>query len=152
MGQARFYYKDENAPCPNRPNHIGSTILLEYKGMLLLEHRADSERWAIIGGGLELGETLAECALREVCEETGIRLSEEEIRLYKIYDDPSLIISYPDGNVIRSIMAVYKTTLAEYPVLICSDESRELKFFTREELRTVPLVETHQPILEDYLY
>jgi len=42
MGKARFYYKNTNAPKPNKPNHIGATILIFYKGKVLLESRADS--------------------------------------------------------------------------------------------------------------
>ena len=30
MGQATFYYKNSNAPNPNKPNHIGATILINY--------------------------------------------------------------------------------------------------------------------------
>ena len=52
MGQATFYYKNSNAPNPNKPNHIGATILINYDGKVLLESRKDSERCAFIGGGL----------------------------------------------------------------------------------------------------
>ena len=41
--------------------------------------------------------------------------------------------------------------MAEEPDLICSEESRELRFFSREELKDVRIVETHIPILQDYL-
>ena len=150
MKQAKFYYKNPSAPKPNRPNHIGATILIYYDGKVLLELRRDSERWAFIGGGLLLDETLLECAKREAYEETGIVLSDEDIEFCKLYDDPSIIISYPDGNIIRNMMAVYETTLKERPNLVCSEESRELRFFSKEELKSVKIVETHMVILEDY--
>ena len=51
MSKARFYYKDKNAPMPNRPNHIGSTIIICYDGKVLLESRADSDRWAFLAWG-----------------------------------------------------------------------------------------------------
>ena len=47
-----FYIKNSNAPNPNKPNHIGATILINYDGKVLLESRKDSERCAFIGGGL----------------------------------------------------------------------------------------------------
>lgn len=150
MTKATFYYKQLNAPVPNKPNHIGSTILIKYDGKVLLESRKDSDRWAFIGGGLFLNETLLECVKRETLEETGIILSDEDIKFCKLYDDPSIIIAYPDGNVIRSIMALYTTTLKKMPDLKCSEESTELKFFSREELKEIKIVETHTPILADY--
>lgn len=151
MKQTEFFYKNLNAPKPNKPNLIGATILIEHNNMLLLEHRVDSEKWAIIGGSLETDESFMECAIREMREETGIDMNEKEMELYKIYDDPSIIISYPDGNIFRSIMIVYRIRLVELPELICSEESKELRFFTKEELKKVKIVETHIPILEDYL-
>ncbi|MDE7201402.1 MAG: NUDIX domain-containing protein [Lachnospiraceae bacterium] len=148
MGKATFYYKQSNAPAPNKPNHIISYrfyhsnytahqldlqydadckppakyflccstvnsggLQYSYNGQVLLESRKDSNRWAFIGGGLFLNETLLECVKRETFEETGIILSDEDIKFCKLYDDPSIIIAYPDGNVIRSIMALYTTTL-----------------------------------------
>ena len=151
MKQAEFFYNNPNAPKPNKPNLVGATILIEYNEMLLLEHRVDSERWAIIGGSLKNDESFLACAIRETKEETSIDLDESMLRRGKLYDDPSIIISYPDGNIFRSITIAYKVKLTEKPILVCSEESKELKFFTKEELKRVKIVETHIPILEDYL-
>ena len=151
MKNSEFFYNNPNAPKPNKPNLLGTTMLIEYDGRLLLEYRADSDRWAIIGGSLQEDESLLHCAVRETREETSMNLEEDAFKLYKIYDDPSIIIRYPDGNVFRSIMVVYRVKLQECPELVCSEESRELRFFTKEELRGVKIVETHIPILEDYL-
>ena len=115
-----------------------------------MESRTDSNRWAFLGGGLFLTETLIECAIRETKEETGIELQEQDIVFKKLFDDPSIIIEYPDGNIIRSMMAVYQTELKEAPLLQCSEESKELKFFTPDELKTINVVETHIPILEEF--
>ncbi len=149
MAQTRFYYRDKNAPRP-RGNRIGICILIEYDRKLLMEHRADSDTWAVIGGGLKAEERLVEGVVREVFEETGIRLLEEKVEFYNIYDDPSRIASYPDGNVWRIITAVYRVRLTELPELVCSEESRELRFFSKEELRKVRIAATHLPIVEEY--
>lgn len=149
MAQAQFYYKDENAPQP-KGNRIGVCVLITFEGNLLLEHRTDSDSWAIIGGGLKTGERLVEGAIREVFEETGLVLREEQLEFWRIYDDPSRIASYPDGNVWRIITVVYRVKLAKPPELVCSEESRELRFFTKEELRSVKIAATHIPILEEY--
>lgn len=149
MSQAQFFYGDKSAPQP-KGNRIGTCILLEYDGKLLLEHRADSDTWAVIGGGLKAGERLVEGAVREAFEETGLALREEQLEIYRIFDDPSRIASYPDGNVWRIITVVYRVRLAELPELVCSEESRELRFFSRGELREVKIAATHIPIVEDW--
>lgn len=151
MEQAKFYYRDKNAPKPNRPNHIGTSVIIEYDGRILMEHRRDSETWAVIGGGLWIDESLMECAMREVMEETGIELNCESLSFFKIYDDPSRIASYPDGNILRVITAVYKVKLMDEPELKCSSESKELRFFSKAELACLRVADTHIPIIQDWL-
>lgn len=151
MKNAIFYYQDKDAPKPNKPNHIGTSVFIQYQDKLLLEHRKDSDTWAVIGGGLNIDESLIEGAIREVKEETGILLDKKDLEFYKIYDDPTRIASYPDGNIMRIITVVYQAFLNELPNTICSSESRELKFFSRQELKDIVISATHIPIIEDYL-
>lgn len=152
MSKAEFYYKDKNAPKPNKPNHIGVSVIIEYNNKILLEHRTDSETWAVIGGGLKIDETLIQCAIRETKEETGIKLANHKLTFCNIYDDPSRIASYSDDGIKRIITVVYKVTLEQEPNLICSKESRELKFFSKDELKNITIAKTHIPIIEDYIY
>ncbi len=151
MKQAQFFYRDPNAPTPNRPNHIGVSVLIEWQDKLLMEARVDSDVWAVIGGGLQTDESLTDCALREVTEETGIMLSTDQLEFVKMYDDPSRIAAYPDGNVLRVITVVYRVCLEQEPALHCSEESKELRFFSKEDLRDLPIANTHIPIMEDFL-
>jgi 8-oxo-dGTP pyrophosphatase MutT (NUDIX family) len=45
-------------------------------GRILLIQRSDDRTWALPGGTMELGETLRECAIREVREEAGLLASD----------------------------------------------------------------------------
>lgn len=51
------------------------TIVLHRGSVLLLEPWGDEAAWHPPGGGLEPNESLAECAAREVFEETGVRVT-----------------------------------------------------------------------------
>ena len=44
--------------------------------------------WAFPGGFLDEGETLKQCAVRELEEETGVNLSQMRLRLLLVADDP----------------------------------------------------------------
>ncbi len=79
MGEAKFYYRDSNAPKPNKPIHIGTCAIIKYNGKVLLEKRTDSDRWALIGGGLEIDDSLEQCIIREVNEETGLTVHEKSL-------------------------------------------------------------------------
>lgn len=150
MVKAIYYYKNSNAPKPNKPNHIGVNILIEFNDMLL-EKRTDNETWGLIGGGLKIDESLIQGAIRETREETGILLKDEELEFYKIFDDPTRIAEYDDGNVIRIISVVYNVYLKNKPELICSDESVSLEFFKKTDIVQLQIVESYKPLINDYL-
>ena len=150
MKNTHFYYKNVFAPKPNKPNHIGVSVIIQYENKILLEHRADSNRWAIIGGALNMDEDLVSCAIREVFEETGLKFDKNQLRFFNIYDDPSRITHYPDGNILRVITVVYHIKLLIYPTLKTSLESKELKFFSKDEIMLLKIAETHMPIIREY--
>ena len=151
MKKANFYYRDESAPTPNKPNHIGTCAIIRNANTILLEYRTDSDFWALIGGGLEIDESAEDGMLREISEETGLEISKSDLKFFNLYSDPSRIIEYPDGNIIRSISVAYTVDLKTEHRLICSRESRELKYFSLDELSNIEIVATHRHIIDDYL-
>lgn len=73
---------------PDNLNHfrIGVNALVFDDGRVLLAHRRDIDWWNLPGGGMEIGETLAEAVRREVREETGLEVQVE--RLVGVYSKP----------------------------------------------------------------
>ena len=58
----------------------GSAIIVVNKnGEILLQERMDNGRWGLPGGCQDLGEDLRETAVRELFEETNIKLNKEEL-------------------------------------------------------------------------
>lgn len=150
MSTAKFYYKDPYAPKPNKPIRLGAVALIIHEDLLLLECRSDSNRWSLIGGGLEMDESIETCLCREVKEETGLTV--HNYSFFNIYSDPSRIIKYPDGNVFRIVTIAYKVQVDDYNVMSKSDESIELKFIKLNELKSINIVNTHKHIIEDYIH
>ena len=151
MSEAVFYYRNPAAPRPNRPPILGTCAIVQYKDTYLMESRADSDRWAFIGGAMEPEESLEDCILREILEETGLKVSPTQMQFVGVYSDPSRIASYPDGNIARIVSAVYWIVLDKEPVLRCSKESKQLSFFTIEELAPLTVAETQLDILSDFI-
>jgi 8-oxo-dGTP pyrophosphatase MutT (NUDIX family) len=147
--RTRFYYRDPRAPEPNRPLRLGVLALIERSGSLLLERRADAPLWSLIGGDLQGAETLTAALRREVREETGLAVSSYE--LFGSFSDPTRIVSYPDGNVVRSIAFVYVVAVVSFSGLRASFESEELRFFPKSELLALDLPATQRPIIERFL-
>ncbi|WP_329055293.1 NUDIX domain-containing protein [Amycolatopsis sp. NBC_01488] len=91
------YYNDPNAPKANSIAVAVSAFIQDDEGRILMIRRTDNDLYSIPGGQLELGETLAEAAVREVREETGIECEVTEV--IGLYSDPKHVIAYDDGEV-----------------------------------------------------
>ena len=63
-------------PAANLQRREGADALVrDARGRVLLVRRADDGRWAMPGGWVDPGETPEQAVVREVAEETGLRVS-----------------------------------------------------------------------------
>lgn len=151
MSIVTFYRGDpKNAPKPTMPAHLGANAIITCKGKLLLEKRRDSDTWGLIGGGVKKYETGLQAIVRETYEELGLRIPKEQFRKLAVYGEPGRIAAYRDGSIWRMVIVVYGLELEQEPILRISAESRELRFFSPEELRDIEIVITHSDIVEDW--
>jgi len=65
-GRSHFYYRDPEAPEPNRARALSVIGLIERDGSLLLERRSDAPLWSLIAGMVHESETLTDALGREV--------------------------------------------------------------------------------------
>ena len=101
--------------------------LFNADGEVLLELRSDFNEWGFLGGRLEFGESLSECAVREVFEESGL-IIDTELELLGVYSKPeNTVVSYPERNV-QKIDIFIKGKILD-GILTKSKESLELKYF-----------------------
>ena len=151
MSIVTFYRGDpQNAPKTTQGAHLGANAIITWEDKLLLERRRDSNTWGLVGGGCKKTETGRDAIAREVYEELGLRIPKNRFEKLAVYDDPGRIAAYRDGSIWRMVIVVYGLALEEEPVLRISAESRELRFFTREEVREIEIAVTHQDIVEDW--
>ena len=150
MSYVTFYLNDPNAPKPNMPAHLGSNCIITCNGKLLLEKRVDSNTWGLVGGGVKKYETGLEAIVREVYEELGLRVSRDRFTKLAVYGEPGRIAAYRDGSIWRMVIVVYALDFDKEPEMRISAESKELRFFTKEELKDIEIVITHSDIVEDW--
>lgn len=88
--------------------NLGVNVAVFQDGRVLLTQREDFEVWCLPGGGVDPGETLAQAAIREVREETGIEVELE--RLVGMYSRPlwmgkgyhvAVFVAYPIGGTLQ---------------------------------------------------
>ncbi len=149
MAIVKFYRNDSNAPKTTMPAHLGVNAIIIWDDKLLLERRRDSGTWGLVGGGVKRKETEIQAISREIYEELGLRIPKERFRKLAVYGEPGRIAAFRDGSVWRMVIVVYALQLEKEPVLKISAESKELRFFSREELKNLEIVVTHSDIVEE---
>ena len=150
MSIVKFYRGDPNAPKTTMPAHLGANAIITYEDKLLLEKRRDSNTWGLVGGGVKKTETELQAMVREVYEELGIRVPKENFQKLAVYGEPGRIAAYRDGSIWRMVIVVFGLNFEQEPNMRISSESKELRFFSRDEIKDIDIVITHSDIVEDW--
>ncbi|OEV31516.1 NUDIX hydrolase [Streptomyces nanshensis] len=125
------YFRDPNAPTANSVVPSVTAVVRDGDGRLLLIHKTDNDRWALPGGGHDVGESIGDTVVREVEEETGIRVSVESI--IGLYTDPQHVMAYDDGEVRQQFSICFRAR----PIsgnLRTSSESKEVRWVSPADL------------------
>lgn len=123
------YIQDLRALIGTRPIIMAgvSVIVLNNENQILLQKRTDTMDWGVIGGALELRESLEEAAHRELHEEAGLKA--RDLRFVDMLSGKDMYYQYPHGDEIYNLVAVYETKDYEGKPTINDDEGLELKYF-----------------------
>ncbi len=151
MSIVKFYRGDpKNTPKTTQGAHLGANAIITCKGKLLLERRRDSNTWGMVGGGCKKTETGLDAIVRETREELGLRIPKESFKKLAVYDNPGRIAAYRDGSIWRMVNVIYGYEFTEEPTLRISSESKELRFFTKEQIKDIEIAITHADIVADW--
>ena len=148
MSIVKFYRGDPNAPKTTMPTHLGANAIITCGDKLLLEKRRDSDTWGLVGGGVKKYETEAQAIAREVHEELGLRIPKERFQKLAVYGEPGRIAAYRDGSIWRMVIVMYGYEFSEEPNMRISAESKDLRFFTKEEIADIEIAITHRDIVQ----
>lgn len=127
------HYHDPNAPKANSIVVAVSVFVRDANGRVLLIRRSDNGLWSLPGGGQEIGERVAETAVRETREETGITV--DVTGIVGVYSDPGHVIEYSNGEIRQQFSLCFRAT----PVggeLTPSDEATDVRWVRRDELES----------------
>ncbi|TQJ86148.1 NUDIX domain-containing protein [Streptomyces sp. SLBN-31] len=107
-----------------------SAVVLDDEGRVLLGQRADNHRWALISGIPDPGEQPAAAVVREVEEETGVRVAVE--RLVSVRS--SRQVTYPNGDVCQFMDLCFRCRVLSGEARVNDDESLAVGWFPLDEL------------------
>jgi 8-oxo-dGTP pyrophosphatase MutT (NUDIX family) len=126
------YLDDPEAPSANSLVPSVNVAVTDVEGRLLLIRRTDNDNWAMPGGAMDPGETIAQAGVRETKEETGIDC--EITGLVGIYTNPRHVILYTSNGEVRQECSLVFAARAVGGELTPSNESSEVRWVDRHEL------------------
>jgi ADP-ribose pyrophosphatase YjhB (NUDIX family) len=142
------YFNDPNAPKANSIVPSVTAIVPNDRGELLLVHKTDNDLWALPGGAMDVGESMADTVVREVKEETGIDVVVTGV--VGIYTNPNHVMAYDDGEV-RQQCSICFTTRMLGGQLATSDETSEAAFVAPERLGGLTIHPSMRLRIDHYL-
>ncbi len=111
-----------------------AAVLIDKEGKILLEKRTDNGKYCLPGGSINFDETVTEGLIREVYEETGIKI--ENPNLFMILSGKKEEFIYPNGDVTDYVDLIFYTYLKEGQDVRMDhdDESSEIRFYSLDHL------------------
>jgi ADP-ribose pyrophosphatase YjhB (NUDIX family) len=123
-----------------------AAIIVNENGQILLQSRADRDKWGLPGGCQELGERFEDTVIREIKEETNLDVKEEDLELIAVVSGESRRNEYPNGDVVINNTILY--CIKKYSGELKWDiESKEMKFF---DLDNLPQNQNDPDLIEIY--
>lgn len=123
-----------------------AAIIVNENGQILLQSRADRDKWGLPGGCQELGERFEDTVIREIKEETNLDVKEKDLELITVVSGESRKNEYPNGDVVINNTVLY--CVKKYSgELKWDSESKEMKFF---DLDNLPQNQNDPDLIEIY--
>lgn len=107
-------------------------VVINPEGYLLLHRRSDNGMWWLPGGALEPGEEPADAVVREVYEETGVKVIPERLSCILAGEDHFVV--YPNGDQAAILSMTFLCRPIGGDPRIDGDESLEVRYFPIDAL------------------
>lgn len=116
---------------------------------ILLMHFRDTDKWGLPGGVVEPHEHPSDAAVREMWEETGLR-----VRLTGIaaaYGGPEMHVNYPNGDQVSYVTTVFNCEVIAGELHARDGEALDLRYVTQSDAESLPLADWTRTLLPHLL-
>lgn len=109
-----------------------AAIIRDESGKILLVKSSNSDVWGLPAGAVDLGETPAEAIMREVFEETNLRVL--PVKIVGVFGGEKFRYVYANGDAVEYFIVVFDCEITGGKLLNQDGEVSEFKYFAVEEM------------------
>ena len=149
MSRRIDFYDDPKAPAANSLVPSVNVVVVNNEDSILMIQRSDNGNWAVPGGTIDLGESLAQAAVRETLEESGIEC--EITGIVGIYSDPRHVILYKSNGEVRQEFSIVLTARALSGQPTPSSESNQVRWVAVSEIPRYTMDRSMRIRINDFL-
>jgi len=122
------YIKDIRAIIGNQTLVLAGAAVYVFNEdrQILMQHRTDNDLWSCPGGIVDVDEAVEQTAIREVFEETGLRLP--EVQLVGVASGPAMRYVYPNGDDTSNVCSIFSAVVPTGSPIKIDAESQELRW------------------------
>lgn len=151
-------YRKSWAGSPFPPVFITTDVVVVQSGHLLMVKRGirpGKGLWALPGGFLDQTETIEDCAIRELIEETEIKLQPEVIRRcishVQVFDRAGGVSSADRGRIVTHVHLIKLQDGKDLPKVRGGDDASEAKWVPLSEIDNRQIFSDHGAIIHAML-
>lgn len=104
-----------------------AALIRDGAGRVLLQRRSDDGTWSLPAGAVDPGESPAQALVREVWEETGLRVVPQKVA--GVFSGPGFRHTYPNGDRVDVFSVVFLCRVVGGTLYGRDGESLELRYF-----------------------
>ncbi len=163
--EERIYFDNEDKKFENYPykdtlkfNCSDAVVVCDGNVLLIERDRAPGKgTWALPGGFVNKTETYEQCAIRELFEETCLKVPEKVIKgslkRSKIFDNPNRNVGIPriTNAFYFEIQPDYKNGFPKLPKIKGADDASSAKWISLAEVRHMILFDDHSDIIDYFV-
>ena len=163
--EEKLYFENEDKKFANYPykdtlkfNCSDAVVVCDGNILLIERDRAPGKgTWALPGGFVNKTETYEQCAIRELFEETCLKVPEKVIKgslkRSKIFDNPNRNVGIPriTNAFYFEIQPDYKNGFPKLPKIKGADDARNAKWVSLAEVRHMILFDDHSDIIDYFV-
>jgi 8-oxo-dGTP pyrophosphatase MutT (NUDIX family) len=109
-----------------------AALVRDAGGRVLLVKSASADVWGLPAGAIDLGETPEEAVVREVFEETNLRVT--PLRIEGVFGGKDFRYVYANGDAVEYFIVVFECAVTSGELAARDGEVSELRYFAPVEM------------------